>query len=483
MKSKICKLCGKEFIPTKNAQRICSDTHYRSCEVCGKKFVITMPSNSQRCCSKACTEKKRVATMQKRYGVSYTLQNPEAVRKAEQTCLSKFGVKRAAQSENIKQKMRDTCQKRYGVNTPFQMPDFWDKFRKTSLERYGVEYPMQTDWFKQKMQKTCQSRYGAPYTFQSKIVQERSKQTCEEKYGVPYPCMSTSCREASHNVISQINKNISDLLKSESGLDCELDKIHIQRFSYDIHILNTNILLEIDPTYTHNALGNHWGPSAISETYHLEKTKLAEANGYRCIHIFDWDDTAQIARLLKPKEIIYARKCDIRVVSSDIVNNFESYNHLQGSCRGQRVCYGLYYEDKLVQLMTFGKPRYNKNYQWELLRLCSDFRYRVVGGAEKLFRHFVREYNPSSIISYCDLAKFKGVIYPKLGFTLYQTTPPNKIWSYKDKKITNNLLMARGYDQLFKTSYGKGTSNEELMIQSGWLPVYDCGQAVYIWKH
>lgn len=45
--------------------------------------------------------------------------------------------------------------------------------------------------------------------------------------------------------------------------------------------------------------------------------------------------------------------------------------------------------------------------------------------------------------------------------------------------ITNNLLLQRGYDQLFGTDFGKGTSNEQLMIENGWLPVYDCGQVVY----
>ena len=60
-------------------------------------------------------------------------------------------------------------------------------------------------------------------------------------------------------------------------------------------------------------------------------------------------------------------------------------------------------------------------------------------------------------------------------------TEPNKIWSKENKKITNNLLLSRGYDQLFNANYGKGTSNEELMLKDGWLPVYDCGQARYTW--
>ena len=65
---------------------------------------------------------------------------------------------------------------------------------------------------------------------------------------------------------------------------------------------------------------------------------------------------------------------------------------------------------------------------------------------------------------------------------LIRTTPPQEIWSRGNQKITANLLRQRGYDQLFKTDYGKGTSNEQLMIENGWLPVYDCGQAVYEFK-
>ena len=64
--------------------------------------------------------------------------------------------------------------------------------------------------------------------------------------------------------------------------------------------------------------------------------------------------------------------------------------------------------------MTFGKPRYNKNYEWELVRFCSHF--QVVGGAEKLFTYFRNRYKPKSIISYCDKSKFIGKVYTNLGF-------------------------------------------------------------------
>lgn len=106
----------------------------------------------------------------------------------------------------------------------------------------------------------------------------------------------------------------------------------------------------------------------------------------------------------------------------------------------------------------------------------------MIGGASKLFSHFVKNNNPQSIISYCDRSKFTGDVYDRIGMKLDEVTEPNKIWSKSDMKIINNLLLSRGYDQLFNTDFGKGTSNEELMLKDGWLPVYDCGQYRFIWR-
>ena len=116
--------------------------------------------------------------------------------------------------------------------------------------------------------------------------------------------------------------------------------------------------------------------------------------------------------------------------------------------------------------------------------MCTKFEYGVIGGSQKLFKYFVEKYNPNSIISYCDNSKFNGEIYPKLGFTLKSYGKPSKHWyNMKTKKhITDNLLRQHGFDQLFKTNYGKGTSNKELMIENGFVEVYDSGQSTYVWK-
>ena len=56
-------------------------------------------------------------------------------------------------------------------------------------------------------------------------------------------------------------------------------------------------------------------------------------------------------------------------------------------------------------------------------------------------------------------------------------------YNIKTKKhVTDNLLRQRGFDQLFNTNYGKGTSNEDLMRDSGFVEIYDCGQNVWEWR-
>ena len=130
---------------------------------------------------------------------------------------------------------------------------------------------------------------------------------------------------------------------------------------------------------------------------------------------------------------------------------------------------------------TFGEPRYNKKYEYELLRLCIHSDYYVIGGAEKLFHYFIKHYNPSNIISYCDASKFTGEVYKKLGFVLYRDSIPSKHWYKNSIHITDNLLRQRGFDQLFKTDYGKGTSNDDLMKQHKFLTLWDCGQKTYTW--
>lgn len=593
---KICKYCGKEFIPDNYRQVYCNEPHYGPCPVCGKPVLIKEMYIGPQCCSPECTQKLREQTNMERYGVKaaamaeqvkdkikntnlerygvthyskteeykekykntirerygvdsplqaesikakwhetsmtkygtpipamskqvrdkinatamshggYGMQRPEVRAKIEATNLERYGCASSLGNSEIRAKAKNTIKLRYGVDNPLKCKTILSKLRTTNVKRYGFPTALQNPTVKQKaldtlynhygilnpmestelVQKSQENlknamllKYGKPYSMQIDSIRQKMSDTFLEKYGVPWYCMTEDCNAANSQRISKPNALFARRLES-AGIGCEFEKL-IECKPYDLYIPDMHTLIEVDPTYTHNSFGNHWNPEGLDAKYHLLKTQLAQRNGYRCVHIFDWEQWNKIIDLFKHKQVIYARNCEIRNVDTFECLFFENKYHLQGSVRKQAYKFGLYYNGKLVELMTFGIPRYNKAYQWELLRLCTHTDYKVVGGASKLFKHFIKECDPVSIISYCDLSKFTGSVYTAIGMTLDHTSAPAKHWSKSTEHITDNLLRQRGYDQLFGTDYGKGESNEKLMLENGWLPVYDCGQAVYVW--
>ena len=431
------------------------------------------------------TKEKIKQTNLERYGIENVSQIPEIKEKIKQTNLDKYGVEYILQSPEVREKIKKTNLEKFGYESPLQSPEIQKKSKQTNLEKYGVEYASQAEEVKSRRKETSIKKYGVPYTIMAEDVKEKARNTFKEKYNVDFFCQHEKCIRAGGKRISNINKEFHELLE-KNGIENELEFI-VENHGYDIKVGNT--LVEIDPYYTHNITMAPYFKGkereCIPADYHISKTAFAKEHGYNCIHVFDWDDTNKIVSLLQPKERIYARECTGRTLTKKEAKEFLEKYHLQGSTKSCEFAYGLFYKGELVEVMTFGKPRYNKNYKYELLRLCTKPEISIIGGASKILNFFEEQVKPSSLISYCDLSKFNGEVYEKLGFELKEQTQPAIHWyNFKTKRhITDNLLRQRGFDQLHGTNFGKGTSNEELMIKHGYVKVPDCGQLVFVKKY
>jgi len=434
---------------------------------------------------------KRKETCVEKYGVEYASQSKEVKQKIKNTNLIKYGNEVAIRSEKIQNKIKENNLKNYGTEYAIGSEQIQEKIRNTNKEKHGYEYPFQSKELRKIMEenrkKTNIKKYGTENIIQVPEFKEKAIQTCIEKYGVPYNCMSKQCLEANLNTISKINLKFKKRLDN-LNINNDLE-FCLERQNYDF-ICNHNILIEINPTYTHNSTTfiafRNINIEPKDKDYHFNKTKKANQYGYRCIHIWDWDDENKIINLLTPKINIYARNLTVAKVNKKLCNDFLNKYHLQNTCRGQDICLGLYKNTELIQIMTFGKARYNDKYQYELLRLCTKPEYKVIGGAQRLFKHFLKTYNPKSIISYCDNSKFTGEVYHKLNMVLIDYGKPSKHWFniFTNRHITDNLLRQRGYSQLHNDiEHKKGESNEQLMLEAGYFEVYDCGQSTYVWKN
>lgn len=400
---------------------------------------------------------------------------------------------------NNRDKAKETCLEKYGVDNPFKDVD---KIKQSLINKYGVDSPMKVEEIKQKvlsnknyveinkksretyfkktgydnpaknpevMRKAVETRLGKDYY----TDMEKTRKTCQERYGVDFPCQRPEARVTSSNN-SVPNKLFADLLIT-NNISFERE-FNLENRSFDFKI--DNILIEINPFATHNTTWSPFNRDSIDKKYHHDKSLLAKKYNYRCIHIFDWDNTDKIISLLKSREKIFARKCEIKEVPKKDAIEFINKYHLQNYAK-DLIRLGLYHNNTLVSIMTFNKPRYNKNYEYEIIRYCSS--HNVIGGAHKLFKYFIDKHNVQSMITYNDFSKFSGAVYEDLGFKQINVSIGKHWLNTKTfRHITDNLLRQRGADQLLGTRLGKDASNRTVMLENNYVEIYDAGQNTYV---
>jgi hypothetical protein len=96
------------------------------------------------------------------------------------------------------------------------------------------------------------------------------------------------------------------------------------------------------------------------------------------------------------------------------------------------------YEDELVSLMTFdhyeGRNKMN-NDEWNINRFCNKKYYNVIGGASKLFKYFIKNYEVKRVISYSDSDWSLGGLYETLGFVKINESDPDYKYIFEGKRV------------------------------------------------
>lgn len=426
-----------------------------------------------------CRKPKKVSTKisaetkQEKYG-SATYNNRE---QAIKTCYEKYGVSNPAQVSMFISNAYNTKVERYGESNS----NNWVRNHETRIRNCGSleeSYKITTEHRQQTLMELYGVDNAAKLDFVKEKIKDSTEQTFLEKYGVSCYWLTEDAKRSNGSKDSSYNISFAQLLTDNNILfDRE---VTVGKYIYDFKV--GNYLIEVNPSPTHNITWSPYSEQGIDKNYHKNKSKNAIDNGFRCIHVWDWDKKdILVEQLLLPKIRIFARNCKLKQVTIHDAKEFINKHHLQGYAKDS-IRIGLYYEDVLVSIMTFGKPRYNLTAEYELIRYCSWC--TVIGGAEKLFKYFINTYSPKSIVSYCDTSKFQGDVYTKLGFQYKGTTLSHHWYNMKTKQhILDSLLRKRGYDQLFGTTYGKGTSNTDLMVKNGFIEVVDSGQSTYVWKN
>jgi len=482
-----------------------------------KKRTSEFYSNMSNKRTKESFEKAKITreeTNLKRYGVKNLMLLDETKEKIKETNLKRYGVKNPMQSDEIKEKSKMTNLKRYGGTTPFFSKKIRDKAKQTNLERYGAEHALQNEVIKKKGIRTCLENYGVENIFQYSETRKKlnKKIFCNniesikkvgftplfdiddyigKKNNINYRWRCNKCQtEFDDKFYSKKNfprcPKCNPFIKGYSLGEIELLNFiegaikYRDRFEIDAYLEDKKIGFEYNGLYWHSDIFK-------ANDYHLNKTKYFQEKGIRVYHIFEdeWNNKKNIVKsIINTKlniytETVFARKCIIKEVSKTEAREFQDENHIQGKA-ASLYNLGLYYNNELVSLMTFGKSRFDKKIDWELVRFVNKKNTKITGGASKLFKNFLKNHNGSSIISYSDERLFDGGLYKVLGFQYSHTTKPN--FYYVNNGNRYNRMMFQKHKLEGKISnFNKLLTERENMKINNFNRIYDCGQKVWIY--
>ena len=400
---------------------------FYTCQHCGKKFI----AKAQRpYCSIKCA------------GVSELRQ-----KRIKETNLKKYGVENVYQAEIIKKKIKDSFIKHHGF--------------------YGRVYLHLTNL------NDLNKEYFANHFIKNGIIDFKGIQ----KY---YNCKTSfTYRKLNEfgfgELISQKSIKETNLFE---WIPCKNkvsgDRKILYPYELDILLPDYKLAIEYDGVYWHS-------DEHKDQNYHLNKTLECNNKGIQLFHIFETDDIdiwkSMISNKLGLNNKIGARKCTVKEITNSIAKSFCTQNHLQGACNA-KINLGLFYNDELLEVMTFGKPRYNKHYEFELLRLCTKKYYSVIGGASKLWKCFCQKYSPKSVISYANRRFSNGNIYETLGFDKVNETKPN-YWYVKSGELFSRLKFQKHKLKNILENYDEKLSEYENMKNNKYQRIFDCGNLVF----
>ena len=312
---------------------------------------------------------------------------------------------------------------------------------------------------------------------------------------------SNDIKPNSHNLCHKCYANISHsspeleiksiITAMYNGKCIENSRSIIPPLELDLYYPEKNVAIEFNGNYWHDE--NH-----KSKDYHFNKFKLCKDKNIRLVSIYesDWyNKHDNIISLLKnifiDSKIVYARNCTISKLDYKTKSAFINEYHFYGDSNQGTISYGLYYNDELVSVMSFGKLRgqnklHNNKDHYELVRFVTKDNVRVTGGASKLFKKFISEYHPVYIICYSDNDFFTGETYNKLGFKLKSL---GESIDYQWVKGTKSLSRYECMANKLLEKYPKyrninivGSVEDYIMHDLGYSKLYRCGNSIWEYK-
>lgn len=445
--------------------------------------------------------KKRIETSLEKYGVDHFSKTSRYIQNRNETNIARYGVDNTFKNRGL---VESGVLKKYGVPVAIQSKEVLEKKNKTMVERYGNENPMKN---KSIVFKSRISTIGnlpeilrpikenifvgdfnkAKEEFTS-IIQsigtEPTRHQLTEKLGISYSHTNWLVRYfdlysmfSYSTGTSKAEQDVREFVESLICRDCPPDRTILSGREIDIFDQSTKIGIEFNGSFYHSE--NFGGKD---KSYHVKKHQdffSCGGSSLFFIYDFEWEDHRQdIWKSIlthafgKTPRTIYARGCRINDISAPVLNSFLIENHLQGVCYGSSIRKGLFFGEELVGVISIGKSRFSKKYDYEVQRVSLKKYTNIPGGSSRLIKAALAEIR-GTVVCYQEkrIGGNQSSVYSNIFDSVSETGPGWFGYDMKKNESRNRM-------SLMKHRLPEGFDLTENKI----CKIWDCGNYVFVRK-
>lgn len=440
--------------------------------------------------------KKSSETNKQKYGENYLLE------RIQKSALDKYGVDNFMKVKEISNKSVSTQKEKYGENY------VQERVKAYMLDRYGVENAMFVPDLKEKAFNTKIQKYGCVQNFpnviasHNKFLEKRSQEIddldlewldsesfrgkydngpiyytfkcnkCGNVFKDDFHSGKPVCRKCNPTMVgtSHQEQRLFDYIKSIYTDEIVFhDRSILGGKELDVYFPKIKVAIEYNGTYWHGYRKDTKQTLSDFKKRVEEKRLLCEKLGIRLINIdeVDYIDRPEVFNLfimdtICNRQRVYARNCTVENISTQEAKDFCLKYHVNGF-RGGNVKIGLRYNGDLIVLAIFGK---HSKYENECIRLCYKTGFDVIGGWERIVKHFGKPF-----LHYVNLKYFRGDNKTGCGYRFYM----------RGQVLSRQQLQKRN---LYKyiDNVDTGVSDFVNCIKSGGIAIFDCGNDIRLYN-
>lgn len=280
--------------------------------------------------------------------------------------------------------------------------------------------------------------------------------------------LSLTCGCASNRISSAVSEITEFLSRHVSDVETEF---RLNGLKYDIGIESKRLVVEFN--------GLHWHSMQGSKEKDLRKFHTARELGWEIICLFEdeWKQRREATESLLLSRIGAQRPVSLRpsqcflgsIGRSQRKEFLEKYHYLGDS---EGIALGAVHEGRVVSVMVTRRSTRPRAHAWELCRMASMSSVRVHGIWSSLFKKYIYEHQPDSVVSFSDDRLFTGRVYEHLGFIRDGQVSPDYYWTKGNRRFHKSALRKRP---------GEVGSETELRTAQGFRKIWDMGKTRWVW--